>query len=52
MVDLGRLLLPGSLLIKITVCAAIFCIVGIIARRGAVVVDKVEWTCRPLVEPF
>ena len=52
MVGLARHLLSGSLLIKIAVCAAIFRVVGIVARRGAVVVDKVEWTCRLLVEPF
>ena len=33
MVGLARHLLSGSLLIKITVCAAIFRVVGIVARR-------------------
>lgn len=52
MVGLARHLLPGSLLIKITVCAAIFRVIGIVARREAVVLNKVKWTCRPLVKSF
>ena len=39
-------------MIKIAVCAAIFRVVGIVARREAVVLNKMKWTCRPLVEPF
>ena len=52
MVGLARHLLSGRLLIKITVCAAIFRVIGIVARCEAVVLNKMEWTCRPLVEPF
>ena len=52
MVGLARHLLSGSLLIKVAVCAAIFRVIGIVARREAVVLNKMKWTCRPLVEPF
>lgn len=52
MVGLARHLLSGSLLIKVAVCAAIFRVIGIVARREAVVLNKVKWTCRPLVKSF